>query len=105
MKIVYTPNLIVRELTPDQRSRILAAEPSATVVEATGADAQRKEIVDADILFGRVPADIYPLAKRLKLYQSLGAGLHSALSPALINGDLAPSRQQVGAVVPLADLA
>src|SRR5439155_1159461 len=31
VKLVYTPNLIVRELTPDQRTRILAAEPRATI--------------------------------------------------------------------------
>ena len=47
MKIVYTPNLIVRELTPDQRQRIVAAEPTAVIVEAKDAAKQRAEIADA----------------------------------------------------------
>ena len=105
MKIVYTPNLIVRELTPDQRARILAAEPTATIVEAKGADAQRKEIVDADVLFGRVPPDVYPLAKRLKLYQSIGAGVDSALCPELVNDDVPLSSEKGGVGVHLAEHA
>src|SRR5436189_5929429 len=105
VKIVYTPNLIVRELTPAQRSRILAAEPSATIVEAKGADAQRKEIVDADILFGRVPPDVYPLAKRLRLYQSIGAGVDSALCPELVNDDVPLSSEKGGVGVHLAEHA
>jgi len=105
VKIVYTPNLIVRELTPDQRKRILAAEPRASIVEAKGADAQRKEIVDADILFGRVPPDVYPLAKRLKLYQSIGAGVDSALCPELVNDDVPLSSEKGGVGVHLAEHA
>ena len=105
MKIVYTPNLIVRELTPDQRTRILAAEPRATIVEARGADKQRAEIADADVLFGRVPPDIYPLAKRLKLYQSIGAGVDSALCPELINDDVPLSSEKGGVGVHLAEHA
>src|SRR5207247_9163939 len=97
VKIDYPPNLTVRELTPEQRKRILAAEPSATIVEAKGGDVQRKEIVDADVLFGRVPPDIYPLAKRLKLYQSIGAGVDSALCPALVNDDV-PLSSETGRV-------
>src|SRR5437016_8603008 len=84
VKIVYTPNLIVRELTPDQRARILAAEPTAQIVEAKDAATQRKEIVDADILFGRVATDVYPLRKKLKIYHAIGAGVDSALCPELV---------------------
>jgi phosphoglycerate dehydrogenase-like enzyme len=105
VKIVYTPNLIVRELTPAQRTRILDAEPSATIVEAKGADRQRAEIVDADVLFGRVPPDVYPLAKRLKLYQSIGAGVDSALCPELINDDVPLSSEKGGVGVHLAEHA
>ena len=105
MKIVYTPNLIVRELTPDQRKRILDAAPGATIVEARGADAQRKEIIDADILFGRVPPDVYPFQKRLRLYQSIGAGVDSALCPELINDDVPLSSEKGGVGVHLAEHA
>jgi phosphoglycerate dehydrogenase-like enzyme len=105
VKILYTPNLIVRELTPAQRTRILDAEPSAIIVEAKGADKQRAEIVDADILFGRVAFDVYPLAKRLKLYQSIGAGVDSALGPELINDDVPLSSEKGGVGVHLAEHA
>lgn len=105
MKILYTPNLIVRELTPAQRARILDAAPGATIVEAKGAERQRSEIADADILFGRVPPDVYPLARRLKLYQSIGAGVDSALCPELINDDVPLSSEKGGVGVHLAEHA
>jgi len=105
VKIVYTPNLIVRELTPAQRTRILDAAPGATIVEARGADRQRAEIVDADVLFGRVPPDVYPLAKRLRLYQSIGAGVDSALCPELVNDDVPLSSEKGGVGVHLAEHA
>ncbi len=106
MKIVYTPNLIVRELTPAQRARILeSAGPGAVIVEARDGARQRAEIVDADILFGRVPPDVYPLAKRLRLYQSIGAGVDSALCPELIADDVPLSSEKGGVGVHLAEHA
>jgi phosphoglycerate dehydrogenase-like enzyme len=105
VKILYTPNLIVRELTADQRRRIAAAEPSARIVEARDAAQQRAEIVDADVLFGRVAPDIYPLATRLKLYQSIGAGVDAALCPELINDDVPLSSEKGGVGVHLAEHA
>jgi phosphoglycerate dehydrogenase-like enzyme len=105
MKILYTPNLIVRELTPDQRQRILAAEPRATIVEAKDPAKQRAEIVDADVLFGRVAFDIYPLAKRLTLYQAIGAGVDSALCPELVNDDVPLSSEKGGVGIHLAEHA
>jgi len=105
VKILYTPNLIVRELTPDQRARILAAEPSAVIVEAKDKARQQAELPDADVLFGRVPPDVYPLAKRLKLYQSIGAGVDSALCPELVNDDVPLSSEKGGVGVHLAEHA
>jgi phosphoglycerate dehydrogenase-like enzyme len=105
VKILYTPNLIVRELTPAQRARILAAEPSATIIEAKDQARQRAELPDADVLFGRVAPDIYPLAKRLRLYQSIGAGVDSALCPELINDDVPLSSEKGGVGVHLAEHA
>ena len=105
MKIVYTPNLIVRELTPEQRKRIMAAEPSAVIIEAKDAAKQRAEIPDADVLFGRVAPDIYPLAKRLRLYQSIGAGVDSVLCEELVNDDVPLSSEKGGVGVHLAEHA
>jgi len=105
VKILYTPNLIVRELTPQQRARILAAEPAANIVEAKDPAKQRVEIVDTEVLFGRVAGDIYPLAKRLRLYQSIGAGVDAALCPELINDDVPLSSEKGGVGVHLAEHA
>lgn len=106
MKILYTPNLIVRELTPAQRARILeAAGPDVTIVEAKDKARQSAELPDADILFGRVPPDVYPLAKRLRLYQSIGAGVDSALCPELIADDVPLSSEKGGVGVHLAEHA
>ena len=106
MKILYTPNLIVRELTSAQRARIMeAAGAGATLVEARDAARQRVEIVDADILFGRVPPDVYPLARRLRLYQSIGAGVDAVLCPELIADDVPLSSEKGGVGVHLAEHA
>ena len=105
MKIVYTPNLIVRELTSAQRARIVAAEPTAVIVEAKDAAKQRAEIPDADVLFGRVAPDIYPLAQRLRLYQSIGAGVDSVLCDELVNDDVPLSSEKGGVGVHLAEHA
>ncbi|MBI2155924.1 MAG: hypothetical protein HYU26_03300, partial [Candidatus Rokubacteria bacterium] len=60
MKILFVPNLIVRGLDAAERSAILdAAGPGARLVEARDAASQRREIVDAEVLFGRVPPDVY----------------------------------------------
>ena len=67
MKILYTPTLIVPSLDPGIRARILeAAGPGAVLVEARQPERQRAEIAEAEILFGRVPPDIYLLARRLR---------------------------------------
>jgi phosphoglycerate dehydrogenase-like enzyme len=106
MKILYTPNLIVRELTPAQRARILdAAGPGVTIVEAKDKAKQSAELPDTDILFGRVPPDVYPRAKRLRLYQSIGAGVDAALCPELIADDVPLSSEKGGVGVHLAEHA
>ena len=89
MKILYTPLMIVPSLTAAQRAAILdAAGPGATLVEAKDRAVQRAEIVDADVLFGRVSPEIFPLAKRLKLYHSIGAGVDAVLSHELVQSDV-----------------
>jgi phosphoglycerate dehydrogenase-like enzyme len=89
VKILYTPNLIVPSLTPEQRAGILeAAGPGATLVEAKDERTQRAEIVDADIVFGRVPPDVFVLNRRLSYYHAIGAGVDSILTPELIASDI-----------------
>lgn len=99
MKILYVPYLIVPALGAEDRRRILeAAGPGATLVEATDPARQRAAIVDADVLFGRVTADIYGHARRLRYYHCIGAGVDSILTPELVESPviLASEKGQVG---------
>ncbi len=106
MKILYTPNLIVPSLEAADRARILdAAGPGARLVEARDAATQRREIVDADVLFGRVPQDVYVLARRLVYYHSIGAGVDSILCPELIESDVPLASEKGGVGVHLAEHA
>jgi phosphoglycerate dehydrogenase-like enzyme len=99
MKILYTPLLIVPSLDTNQRLAILeAAGPGGTLVEAKDAAQQRTEIADADVLFGRVPNDVFVLGRRLRYYQSIGAGVDAILTPELIRSTvlLASEKGEVG---------
>jgi phosphoglycerate dehydrogenase-like enzyme len=99
MKILYTPNLIAPALTDDQRSRILAAAgPGARIVDAKDPEKQRQEIVDTDMLFGRVSPEIFALNKRVRYYHSIGAGVDAILTQDLVESDviLASEKGDVG---------
>jgi phosphoglycerate dehydrogenase-like enzyme len=99
VKILFVPNLIIPSLTPEQRASILgAAGPGATMVEAKDPAKQREEIVDADVLFGRVPPELFPLNRRLRLYHTIGAGVDNIMEPNLITSDvpLGGEKGQVG---------
>src|SRR6266536_1098099 len=89
MKILYTPNLIVPSLDAGQRAQILeAADPGATLVEAKDATRQQAEIVDTDVLLGRVPNEVFVQNRRLRYYHSIGAGVDAILSPELVESDV-----------------
>jgi phosphoglycerate dehydrogenase-like enzyme len=106
VKIVFTPNLIVPSLDPAQRAAILdAAGPGAALVEARDAATQRREIVDADILFGRVPPDVYALTTRIRYYHSIGAGVDAILSPELVESAVPLASEKGGVGIHLAEHA
>jgi len=99
MKILYTPNLIVPALADGDRARILeAAGHGARLVEAKEPALQRVEIVDADMLFGRVTPDVFALGRKIRYYHSIGAGVDAILTPELIESDipLASEKGEVG---------
>ena len=99
MKILYTPTLSVPALGAEQRAGILeAAGPAAVLVEARDLAHQRAEVADADVLFGRVPPDVFACQRRLRYYHALGAGVDSILTPELVGSDviLASEKGQVG---------
>jgi phosphoglycerate dehydrogenase-like enzyme len=106
MKILYTPVMIVPSLTDTQRRAILeAAGPGTTLAEAKDRAKQRTEIVDADILFGRVPPDVFVLNKRLRFYHSIGAGVDAVLSPELVQSDIPLASEKGGVGIHLAEHA
>jgi phosphoglycerate dehydrogenase-like enzyme len=106
MKILYTPLMIVPSVSPEQRAAILeAAGPGSTFVEAKDAASQRREIVDADALFGRVSPEIFPLNKRLRYYQSIGAGVDSILTQELVESDVPLASEKGGVGIHLAEHA
>ncbi|MEK8036435.1 MAG: D-2-hydroxyacid dehydrogenase [candidate division NC10 bacterium] len=105
-KILYTPTLIVPSLDPGARARILeAAGPGTALVEAKEPERQRAEIVDADMLFGRVLPDIYVLNRRLRYYHSIGAGVDALLCPELVESDVILASEKGGVGVHLAEHA
>ena len=67
-------------------------------MDAKDAARQRAEIPDADVLFGRVPPDVFVLNRRLRYYHCIGAGVDSILSPELVQSDviLASEKGEVG---------
>jgi phosphoglycerate dehydrogenase-like enzyme len=106
MKILYTPLMIVPSISPAQRAAILdAAGPGSTFIEAKDAATQRREIVDTDALFGRVSPEIFSLAKRLRYYQSIGAGVDSILTPELVESDVPLASEKGGVGIHLAEHA
>jgi phosphoglycerate dehydrogenase-like enzyme len=99
MKLLYTPNMICPAIPPADRQRILAAAGAGSaLIEARDAATQRKEIADTDVLFGRVPNDVFLGARRLRYYHSIGAGVDAILTPELVASDviLASEKGEVG---------
>jgi phosphoglycerate dehydrogenase-like enzyme len=106
MKILYTPNLIVPSLTDEQRARILlSGGPAAALVEAKDPARQREQIVDAEVLLGRVANAIFALNRRLRYYHSLGAGVDAILTPELVESDVILSSEKGEVGVHLAEHA
>lgn len=58
------------------------------VVVATDKEEAKREIADADIIYGLCPRDVFLHAKRLKWFQSQSAGLDAVLFPELIESDV-----------------
>src|SRR2546422_11658026 len=106
MKILYPPLMIVPSLDPAQRAGILeAAGPDTTLVETKDSARQRAEIVDADVLFGRVSNDTLLLNRRLRYYHSIGAGVDAILSPELVQSDVILASEKGGVGIHLAEHA
>jgi len=99
VKILFAPTMILPSLTAEQRAAILeAAGGTARLVESGDPARQREEIVDADVLFGRVSPEVFALQKKLSYYHSVGAGVDAILTDDLVRSDivLASEKGDVG---------
>jgi phosphoglycerate dehydrogenase-like enzyme len=106
MKILYTPLMIVPALTPEDRAQILdAAGPGSRLVEAREPAQQKAEIADTDALFGRVSPEVLSQARRLRYYQSIGAGVDAILTPELVESDVILASEKGGVGIHLAEHA
>jgi phosphoglycerate dehydrogenase-like enzyme len=74
-------------------------------VETKDAARQRAEIVDTDVLFGRVSNDTFLLNRRLRYYHSIGAGVDAILTPELVQSDVTLASEKGGVGIHLAEHA
>src|SRR5262249_37405206 len=89
MNVLYTPNLIAPSITDGPRAQILAAAgPGSRIVDAKDTATQRAEIADTDMIFGRVPNEVFVLGKRVRYYHSIGAGVDAILTQDLVESDV-----------------
>jgi len=65
-----------------------AVSPDINAVAAHTDDALAEEIVDADVVFGRLPREPFLLAKQLKWVQSIGVGFETMLYPEMIESEV-----------------
>jgi phosphoglycerate dehydrogenase-like enzyme len=106
MKILYTPLMIVPALDQADRARILeSAGPGSRLVESRDPAQQKTEIADTDVLFGRVSPEVLSQARRLRYYQSIGAGVDSILTPELVESDIILASEKGGVGIHLAEHA
>lgn len=106
MKILYTPLMIVPALDQADRARILeAAGPGSRLVESRDPAQQKAEIADTDVLFGRVSPEVLSQARRLRYYQSIGAGVDSILTPELVESDIILASEKGAVGIHLAEHA
>ncbi len=106
MKILYTPLMIVPSLSPEERAQILdAAGPGSRLVETRDPAQQKAEIADTDVLFGRVNPEVLSQARRLRYYQSIGAGVDAILTQELVESDIVLASEKGGVGIHLAEHA
>src|SRR5438309_3227643 len=76
--LVYPPE------DPALADRLRAAAPGVEVVVAEEEGAARREIADADALYGRITPELLAAAKKLRWIQSPAIGLERTMFPELI---------------------
>lgn len=67
---------------------IQTASDDVTVVGAPTSEDLLREIVDADVVIGRLPREAFLKAERLKYVQSIGVGFETMLYPEMLSSDV-----------------
>lgn len=80
--------LIDVPVTDEQARRIRDAAGDARVVVATDEEGARREVRDADVIFGRFSADLFERGGQLRWVQTLGAGVDGLLFEDFANSDV-----------------
>lgn len=80
--------LIDVPVTEEQARRIRDAAGDATVVIATDEAGARREVRDADVIFGRFNADLFERGGQLRWVQTLGAGVDGLLFEDFANSEI-----------------
>ena len=68
--------------------QLAAVSPRVNAVAAHTPDDLMREIVDAEVVYGRLPRDPFVEAKELKWVQSIGVGFETMLYPEMIGSDV-----------------
>jgi len=80
--------LIYFPMAEEYYQLIRDAATGCRVVVAKDKEEAQREIVDADIVYGLCPRDVFLHAQQLKWFQSQSAGLDAVLFPELIESDV-----------------
>ena len=80
--------LVTLPLTDAQADRVRDAAGDGAVVLATDRDEQRRQIQDADVLFGHMTPELLEFAPHVQWVQQTGAGVDGSLYPAFVESDI-----------------
>ena len=65
-----------------------AVSPRIRAVAATTPEDLKREVVDAEVVIGRIPREAFLVAKKLRWAQSNGVGFETMLYPEMVEGDV-----------------
>jgi D-2-hydroxyacid dehydrogenase (NADP+) len=68
--------------------QLAAVSPSVNAVAAHTPEDLMREIVDADVVYGRLPREPFLAAKQLKWVQSIGVGFETMLYPEMVDSEV-----------------
>ncbi|MDA0748314.1 MAG: D-2-hydroxyacid dehydrogenase [bacterium] len=68
--------------------QLSAVSPRVQAIAAHTPEDLKREIVDAEVIYGRLPLEPFLEAKKLRWVQSIGVGFETMLYPEMINSDV-----------------